>query len=100
MSNTLTLPQSRQPMYKSESSPAPRKTMIAKGHDAILKSLQDRGATIKVETMNGTAPIIGKMINRDRYTITVDTKIKGGTEVSRVTIYKHAIEMFSEVVSA
>lgn len=75
------------------SSVAPRKPMVAKGHDAILKGLQDRSAFIEIYPMCSDEPIIGKMINRDRYTITVE--LANG---QRRTIYKHAIESFGESV--
>jgi sRNA-binding regulator protein Hfq len=75
---------------------APRKpSMIAKGHDAILKSLQDRSATIEIYPMHCADPIIGKMINRDRYTITVELDTG-----ARRTVYKHAIESFGEAAAA
>lgn len=72
---------------------AARKPVVAKGHDAILKGLQDRGATIEIYPIGYDGKIVGKMINRDRYTITVE--LAGG---QRRTIYKHAIESFGEVV--
>jgi sRNA-binding regulator protein Hfq len=76
--------------------PAPlRKAPVAKGHDAILKSMQDRGAIIEIFPVGYEGRIVGKMVNRDRYTITVE--LDGG---QRRTVYKHAIESFAEVVSA
>lgn len=75
---------------------APRKpSMIAKGHDAILKAFQDRSATVEIYPMHCADPIVGKMINRDRYTITVE--LESG---KRRTVYKHAIESFGEVAAA
>lgn len=70
----------------------PRKPFVAKGHDAILKKVQDLGGEIGIMPMNGDSLIVGKLIARDKYTITVLTK--DGREV---TFYKHAIESFESV---
>lgn len=64
---------------------------VAKGHDAILKSGQDTGGTINITTMSGEV-LVGMLINRDKYTVTLDTKTG-----ERLTVYKHAIESFSIV---
>lgn len=66
----------------------PRKPFVAKGHDAILKKVQDSGGNIGIMPMNGDRLIVGKLIARDKYTITMLT---AGREI---TFYKHAIESF------
>lgn len=63
---------------------------FAKGHDAVLKGMQDNGSLCRVQPIHGDL-VVGKVLNRDRYTITLDVN---GTK--RV-IYKHAIEFFEEV---
>lgn len=70
----------------------PRKQFVAKGHDAILKKIQDLGGEIGIMPMNSESLIIGKLIARDKYTITVLTR--AGKEV---TFYKHAVESFETI---
>lgn len=69
-----------------------KKPFVAKGHDAILKSIQDDGADIEVNMISDGTSITGKLLARDRYTITVLDK----HGVCR-TLYKHAIESFAPV---
>jgi sRNA-binding regulator protein Hfq len=64
---------------------------VAKGHDAILKNAQDAGSDIAIEFMSGNQ-ILGKLVNRDKYTITV--LVPSG---DKMTVYKHAIEFFTVV---
>lgn len=74
---------------------SPRKPgMIAKGHDAILKGLQDRTAQISIFAISGEL-YEGAVVARDRWTITIRDKNN-----TNVTIYKHAIESFGNVVPA
>lgn len=73
----------------SRSTLRPKKQFVAKGHDAILKELQDSGATISVALLGDGSEIIGKLVARDKFTLTVLTAAG-----SRRTIYKHAIESF------
>jgi sRNA-binding regulator protein Hfq len=63
----------------------PRKPFVAKGHDALLKGLQDSGADVTV-CVNGDI-IVGKIIARDKFTVTLND---GG--IDSVLIYKSAIE--------
>lgn len=63
------------------------KPVFAKGHDAVLKGMQDVREMARVCLMSGDIHI-GKVVNRDRYTITLE--IEGKKRV----IYKHAIEFF------
>lgn len=60
---------------------------FAKGHDAVLKAAQDSGAICLVQPMNGDA-YSGKVLNRDRYTVTL--LVEGRKRV----VYKHAVEYF------
>lgn len=62
---------------------------VAKGHDAILKAGQDSGSNINIMTTGGLE-IVGKLVNRDKFTITVEYHDGG-----RATVYKHAIESFT-----
>jgi RNA chaperone Hfq len=63
---------------------------FAKGHDAVLKRMQDNNSLVFIQPLNGDG-FEGRVKNRDRYTITLEV---GGRE--RV-IYKHAIEYFEAV---
>jgi len=69
-------------------SPSTKKPFVAKGHDAILKGMQDGGEQISVALISSDFPLIGKLVARDKFTITVLTTF------GRRTIYKHAIESF------
>lgn len=62
---------------------------VAKGHDAILKSAQDAGEHIEIIAMSGDV-ISGKILNRDKFTVTI-LEDSG----KRRTVYKHGIESFS-----
>lgn len=68
------------------------KKFIAKGHDAILKNAQDAGDMIKITAISGEI-VIGKLVNRDKFTITVIEDATG----DKATFYKHAIESFKIV---
>lgn len=98
--STLSIPTTERRIHSGNSaSPAPgvpaRKPQhVPKGHDAILKALQDKGSLVDVAIIGGE-PYRGKMVNRDRYTITVQC-----ADGRNHTIYKHAIESFSPVVPA
>lgn len=65
-----------------------KRPFIAKGHDAILKRLQDDKAQIEITAISG-ALYVGQVTNRDKYTITIEAQ--GG---GRYTVYKHSIEAF------
>ena len=67
----------------------PRKFFVAKGHDAILKGLQDIGGIITITASGDGKEWTGKLIARDKYTITI--QLDGGRSK---TFYKHAIESF------
>ncbi len=62
---------------------------VAKGHDAILKEIQDVKGAIVVQLISSPESIRGKLVARDKYTITV--QLYSGI---RRTLYKHAIESF------
>ena len=62
---------------------------VAKGHDAILKNAQDAGSNIEIVTMSGEV-IIGKLLNRDKFTVTLM-----GDDGRKLTVYKHGIESFA-----
>jgi len=79
------------PRRQSVNSSGGRSTFKPKGHDAILKSIQDDGRSIVVEFQDGTE-VSGKLIARDRYTIAV--RNEDGTEL---TIYKSSIRLFYAV---
>lgn len=70
-----------------------RKPFVAKGHDAILKDLQDSKKDVLVAMLSGETET-GKIVSRDKFTITVQ---KNNGTGHRITIYKHAIESFSEL---
>ena len=70
-------------------SPTAKKPFVAKGHDAILQSLQFSGERILVTLVGDGSEVEGKLIARDKFTITVLTD-----DGRRRTLYKHAIEGF------
>lgn len=72
-------------------SPA-KKQFVAKGHDAILKSVQDNRGAIIITTIGDGTEHGGILIARDKYTITIKTD-SGGSK----TFYKHAIESFEPI---
>lgn len=72
-----------------------KKPFVAKGHDAILKGAQDAGGNLRIVTMNDGQEHVGKMIARDKFTITIE--ISEITGPVRRTFYKHAIESFEPV---
>lgn len=72
-------------------SPA-KKQFVAKGHDAILKGVQDNRGRIAITTIGDGSEHIGTLIARDKYTITIKTNT-GSTK----TFYKHAIESFEPI---
>lgn len=68
-----------------------RTPFVAKGHDAILKGIQDAKGRIIVMLMSTIEKIEGTLVARDKFTITVHTD-----DGRRITIYKHAIEGFEQ----
>lgn len=71
---------------------AAKKPFVAKGHDAILKRAQDDRGHISIALMSDGSQIDGRLVARDKFTITVDVLGTG-----RVTVYKHAIESFTVI---
>lgn len=59
-----------------------------KGHDAVLKALQDSGRECTIVLASSGNKVVGKIVGRDKFTITL--LVSG---VRRV-IYKHAVEEF------
>lgn len=72
--------------------PTQSKPFVAKGHDAILKRFQDGHSLVEVELQSGRV-IVGEMIARDKFSITLRVNIEG--KAKDQTIYKHAIETFN-----
>lgn len=69
-------------------SEASKPTFQAKGHDAVLKSAQDRQARVQF-TIDGKEKV-GVIVARDRYTISI--RFDGDSDVT--IVYKHVISMF------
>jgi len=63
----------------------------AKGHDAILKELQESGAQVQVIMSHGES-LFGKIVARDKFTVSL---LLSTSDYPRV-IYKHAIESFQQ----
>lgn len=61
-----------------------------KGHDRILDGLMKSGNEFVV-VLAGGENVRGRLAARDKYTVTVERQDK-----TRVTIFKHAIDMFFE----
>lgn len=76
-----------QPNEKATTHTKPK--FVAKGHDAILKNAQDASERIEIIAMSGDV-IVGKILNRDKFTITI-LEDSG----KKRTVYKHGIESFS-----
>lgn len=87
----------RQPTYNrgnnKPSTGAPRKPATAKGHDAVLKAIQDDGREITIVMQSGEK-INGTVVARDKFTISVSQHDSLGGRLISV-VYKHAIESFS-----
>lgn len=79
-----------QPNYRGGNSSAPpqKREAAAKGHDAVLKALQSDGREVVITLMSGDH-VIGKVVGRDKFTITMQVD-----DGRRMVIYKHAIESF------
>jgi sRNA-binding regulator protein Hfq len=76
---------------------APRRAHVAKGHDAILKQLQDDKSQVRVMTIAGET-VTGTIAGRDKFTITINEESTViGAMPEPVTLYKHAIESFRKV---
>lgn len=71
--------------------PVQSKPNFAKGHDAILKALQERSKQTTIITLAGER-FDGVITGRDKFTITL--QVESG--IKRV-FYKHAIEQFYSV---
>jgi sRNA-binding regulator protein Hfq len=69
------------------STPAKRPTPLVKGHDAVLKAIQESKQTATIVTRAGEV-FVGQITGRDKFTITLLT----GT-IRRI-FYKHAVEQF------
>lgn len=67
---------------------------VPKGHDRILDTAQRSGNALTVILSSGEQ-IIGKLVGRDKFTVTVQTDYG-----RRQTIFKHAIDIFYEDVPA
>lgn len=78
----------RTSLAPSDLSTIPKKAPFkAKGHDRQLEDAQYGKFEVEVLPLNADTPYIGKIVRRDKYTITVDD----GSGVDNL-IYKHAIE--------
>lgn len=69
-----------------------RKPATAKGHDAVLKSIQDDGREICI-TMQSGEKIVGTVVARDKFTISVRVPSSLCGFLVWV-VYKHAMESF------
>lgn len=63
-----------------------KKEFVAKGHDAVLKAVQERGTTVKLQTAK--EEITGVIVARDRYTISI--RVHGETD-ARIYYKAHVI---------
>lgn len=72
---------------KPRTSHGPRRPATPKGHDAILKEIQDLGLVMTVMFLDGESAT-GKLTARDKFTITISDSY-GAT-----TYYKHALKGF------
>lgn len=69
-----------------------------KGHDGYLADLQETGAIVTFSMMSDGSTVTGKIIARDKFTISIQEQIHkdGVPEFDKVprVIYKHGIEQF------
>lgn len=72
---------------KTYSATPGKKPFVAKGHDRQLEDAQYGKFEVEVLSVTGDTPYLGKIVRRDKFTITIDD----GTG-SETLIYKHAIE--------
>ncbi len=69
-----------------------KSSLSTKGHDAILKSVQDNRGAVIITTIGDGTEHGGILIARDKYTITIKTD-SGGSK----TFYKHAVQSFEPI---
>ena len=76
---------------KSHYNKGPR-TTTPKGHDAVLKRIQESGEQVELILMSGDT-VSGTIFARDKYTVTIAWTTNGqNAEDMHSIIYKHAIE--------
>ena len=68
--------------------PPRQRPFVAKGHDRQLEQLQKSGQLIEVQTNGSSEPLVGAIVRRDKFTITLAPH---NSQV-RHLIYKSAIE--------
>src|SRR5687768_6827831 len=69
-----------------------KKPFVAKGHDAFLKDAQDNSRSLRIVTMSNGDVHIGRMVARDKFTITIEliVKTENAVKTIRRTFFKHA----------
>jgi RNA chaperone Hfq len=72
-----------------------KKPFVAKGHDAQLQDAQRGNFEVRVMLMSGGDLIVGTIVKRDKFTITLRQYDTTGDLI----IYKHAIETIAIVKS-
>lgn len=79
----------------------PRTWPKPKGHDALLRDLQEAGSLVSFRLMGVDDSYVGKIVARDKFTISVLTGVgdTGEFEKFPTVIYKHALESFKQVPS-
>ena len=69
--------------------PSPQRIpFVAKGHDAQLMDAQNARKTVTVNFLSSTDPVMGNIVRRDRYTITLCDHHNGDDTI----YFKHGIE--------
>jgi len=73
------------------------KPRAAKGHDALLKDLQESGAPVRLVLSTSGNAVIGKIVARDKFTVSV---LRDDGSEFPLVIYKHALETFEQIGKA
>lgn len=91
--NSRTIRADRDGNRKPYKPSTPNKPASPKGHDAVLKAIQDDGRTINITLLSGET-MSGTLVARDKFTISVLVNVAGKIEDAVFVVFKHGIESF------
>jgi hypothetical protein len=82
--------------FTKPDTPRPTARVIPKGHDVILKAMQDNAQIATIITSGGGDAYVGTITGRDKYTITLMTDHPDPTATKKIrrVFFKSAIEQF------
>lgn len=67
------------------------KPFVAKGHDKVIAAIQKTGEVVKVFVNYLDKPIVGKIVGRDKYTISVEAMNEKAEKPMIMMLFKSAI---------